>query len=1295
MPPPSFSHLSSAAAGGGTSQQTSAATTSLNDVPRVQRLLVREVIQTVRASLLWKETKGQVSGGGVPSGAKSTAAAYQAIARLLGDSALEKRQEDNSSTGTANLNASSVISSGATSSGSAGNHKGGADDPRAASGNSAPGADSVGLSLRAQVSAVLETNLINIFSDEMDQEDSGKCQLLVSFLYTLQPILDPLCIVREWWDVLLRPILKDASCHPEIARRAQKLVIWTMSCTPLDLYVDEPPPSPIWPAPMQSAVAAEQQRSSKRVPGTAPYPISSTRATSPGRSSVSGESRRSTLYGTIKRSNEIKNPLWRFTSRIFDMYTSEASSATIKDVEDDDIQDVNINEANLDDGTKQDASAQKDFAQGKTPQTTLSDVSLTWKGNLEAIILSFGEEKPKSFFHHLSDAFADPQARVPILLLLTIFFRISSLHAYHVVSTPFVRILVLSLQLDTSKLSTALGVSALVTLIPHIPNWIANGGAGGLPALLSILARIIDWRRLGQHWEERTVALDREGIEEVESLERISRRLRIRQDIHWERLDTRSDTANPSPPNAELLFMFLYGIFPCNVIRFLRAPLYYLRRAEYESPFEVDWEDIIDEEAVQQKSAPILRRHILHPSLVDMDAESELSSKQRWSDHDAADITAECVCLNIQQAFQAASMLDHPQEPNALEAFSKGEFENISEKASSFNRSTDLQNYPRVDSSSFDAPWQHKRLVTQLLLSESTSTIARAFRPRSLSDNLGERPRMFFSDDLQSSQGPFLAAQAPRGAVQDTNMQSKQPRWITKPASTHQLLPSRHESDGYLSNHIHLRYGVPSGITSQTPGIPMGAALSRSSSMRSQASRSTPLARSSLAQSALLSAATTSGYQDPASSEGGETQTHLASRSTSVGPATTVAREASSGQRTKSVLKEEVVQNIAYLKQENLQLRNELNYEIGQKDQMVRHIGRIHRDRIKDTAREDERQNLYQLVRTLRAQLKTVRENAERSKAEAISFKSRHSRWEDELNAKVKQFREERRIWTNEVRHLQIVKEDREALIAKLEKQLHENADEVFEMRQQCKRDAQKVQAIQAYEDRIRRLEACLELWNDDMRKFAAQQRELDMLASQYEEAQMLLATTNEKRRRATSAAIAADSRSESLLRQLQTANEATSRLRAVQTRAFSGSQDAAEGAAEDPLFPAGGRHRTQTAVSEQGAEEKSRLRARVEQLESELLDMQAQREERQVQMLFARLQSEREAATRASGSPNTPVSPMATLGIGDTKSPSPLADVAPLYLDGSKETTVTATSSEDHAAESEANAAATEGRDE
>lgn len=1234
MPPPHFQSTAPSGSNAGSTSQANI-TSQISDLPKVHKHLVRDALQFIRQSLVTNDAAPSPTN-------KTTTAAYDAIRKLTSDPILQASDESTTSqtsrsrgtgsTATVNTESANIALIEATQ-------------------------------LRKQVGSIITNTLSRIFSDEMDQDSKPLTQLLLSYIHALHSILDPKCIVLEWWDILIRPVMKDPHCNPSIARKAHQLVVWVMKSTPSSNYVDEPAPRAVWPAAPQSAIAAEHTRL-PRQPGAAPYPASSTRAPSTSRSSEDGDARRSALFSTkINYGKAAVDPLRRFTERIFDLYTTEASSTGMRDIEDDDIKEVGIDQPSPSEEhptgvlDQQPSGRKSENIQQVANKSLELDVVSTWKGNLEAIILTFGEEKPKAFFHHLAESFLEPSSRIPILLLLTIFFRISSLHAYHVVKTPFVRFLLMSLQLDTSKTAAALGAFALSTLIPHIPNWIANGGAGGLPALLSVLARIVDWRKLGPKWEDRENALvDDEGkeMEEWAQVQRISRRLNVRSDIQWKRLGTDSDNIAPGAPDAEKLFTFLYGIFPCNVIRFLRAPVDYLRKAEYESPFQADWDDIIDEIAVQNSSAPILRRHVLHPSLVDMDAESEITDKQRWREHDAADITAECVCLYIGGQFEGQELWLQSRRPSIIDHIpSLLGYRNSSGSASSIGGLTNQ----RIASGLVQAA----NAVALGEAYEGSQTPIRFFRKRSVSENLGRRG---------SVESPLVQQHA-AGRRRDLSVQPGQhagTAMFTSPKMmpfSPQTSILANEADIFLQNHIRLRYGHG---TDRTPSGSAGDPLSRSSSIHSHL-KTFNIARTNLS-STLMSPTTSQPPVAPDSTAG-------IKESTPAFPAEDTSAEASSpanqsrrstvslskdgknentspnvfnpvtspianrmmlsstndllgspalgmdlSKQTRSVLKEEVKQTIAYLKQENLQLRNELNYEIGQKDQMIRHIGRIHRDRIKDTVMEEERQNLYATLRSLRVQLRNLRSTQDLSKAETIASKNRHASWENELNAKLKAFREEKKVWANEVRQLQIVKEDYEALIQKLEGQLHDNANEVFELREQCRRDAKKVGAILQYEDKMQKMEECLRMWDDDMVKFDTQRRQIEEMSNRYEELAMLLDATEADRRRAENDEMMARRQAESAEKELR----ATQALLERQVKAeHSMPKEARETEGEIEGSEANWMLRRGSRARVQEDEEKERLRERVQRLEEELLEAKAQKEEWQMEELWKRLKGEKE----------------------------------------------------------------------
>lgn len=1109
MPPPHFSTGTGLPA----PQQSSNSTPSLSDLPKQLRAYAREALQNIQTSLVTEDEAI------LPT---ASLKAFQSIQKLVDSPELHQSDRESESS-------KAALSRARVTSG---------DGTIPPAGASQEGSQAL---LARHLAIVVNASLFNTFSDDMDQDSHARRQLLIGFIYALRPILDPKCVVLEWWDVLLRPMLKNPHCSVSTSRKAQQIVIWAMSSTPASDYVDEPTPSAVWPPTDQSSAIASWR--SERRPGDAPYPASSTRSVSLTPSSEDGDARFSALYSTPSKKAGPADPMRRFTQRIFDLYTSEASSANTKSLDEDDVGDLDDDLDN-----KHEEAGQKSVA-----GIDLDMVGPTWKGNLEAIILTFGEERPKPFFHHLSESFLDPAARIPILLLLTIFFRLSSLYVYHVVSTPFVRLLVLSLQLDTSKTSTSLGVLALATLIPHFPNWIANGGAGGLPALLSIYARIVDWRKMLPGWEENSdgSGITLEGVEEMDEekikLQHLSKRLQLRKGLEWKRLESTYDTTQ-SRPDAQKLFTELYGIFPCNLVRFLRAPIDYLRKAEYQSPFQAEWQDIIDENAVQQKSAPIMRRHLLHPALADMDAEREVSDTQRWKEHDTASTAAFCASLYV------------------------GNLENASEKAALRLEDVYAEQAKKTEASIVDQGIDSERL--------DRSIYRRFSRQRSASENLGRSGRVTMQSSL---------AKAPLMSIRQ--------RDSTKHGDAR--LPStwgdRRKQDEFLRNHVALRLDMPLSEPNRIASAPVSSRSGSGVNRPGQAKLTSTLMSPSNSSNLAYQPTSASSPPSPASEaarpyrsdslssilsplERGEHYIQGSPALSAVGSAGGLATKKS---------------KLNYLKQENLHLRNELNYEIGQKDQYLRHIGTVHRNRIKDTVLEEELQNLYQSERSNKIQLKSLKDELEANKAEARQSKNRQASWQADLTARLKAIREEKKAWGNEVRLLKIAKEDRDNLIAKLEGQVEENASELFDLRERVKADTKKVEAIHHYEEKIAQLETCLRLWNDDTQAFEQQNRDMRRLLSRGEEMSMLVEASEGEAEAMRGQLEAVQIDNEALRRKLDEAGILIAQLAKKQTVKTLERVNSPPVSSSPSLWAATGR--------EDG--EKIRMKKRIQELEAQLLD--------------------------------------------------------------------------------------------
>jgi hypothetical protein len=489
------------------------------------------------------------------------------------------------------------------------------------------------------------------------------------------------------------------------------------------------------------------------------------------------------------------------------------------------------------------------------------------------------------------------------------------------------------------------------------------------------------------------------------------------------------DTVSSSPPDAVQFFTFIYGIFPCNVIRFLRAPIDYLRKAQYDSPFEDTWEDTIDELAVQTRSAPVLRRHVLHPALVTLTAENEVSDKQRWRDHDAADITAECINLFL------GTWHDSHED---------SQFATVRDRA--FSTASAATSDPRSRSASLGAESQD---LTKAEL-------------RKMLEQTQPTPLLRDSTVLR-----------PGAARQFSPLRIGSGRAMTEASSAAQR--SANEADEILSRYTALRWGAPlqSTTTVRTPSggsEPPASRPTRSATMWGAPQHQPPHTSSGLAfhqpRSGLASAVTTAAHSSAANARStgaagklsetlstppsplsqalrsrtrersGSMSSVLSLLPSSTDASSVVPRSSHDHPLISSMLKQssrstagspvlrpvrtEVYTELAYLQRENLLLRNELNFELYLKEQHLRHIGRLHRDRIADTALEAERQNLYHSVRVMRAQLSATLQAQERQRAEVATTKSRHSAWENELNQKLKTYREERKTWMAEGRELRV-----------------------------------------------------------------------------------------------------------------------------------------------------------------------------------------------------------------------------------------------------------------------------------
>lgn len=425
---------------------------------------------------------------------------------------------------------------------------------------------------------------------------------------------------------------------------------------------------------------------------------------------------------------------------------------------------------------------------------------------LEMIVAAYSVHEPTGFFRELAAALGTVATHGPVLYLLASFLHAQSMHTSRITATPLLERTVSCVLETHSTRAVSLGIKCLVMVLPHIPQYIVKGCAGGVPALLAVYGRAATWPR--------------------------------------------GSAEDALAPCVALFFTLLYGLFPSNVLAFLRAPSAYLGERVAVA---------LDAGAVRAHGVPQLRRHAAHPLLAELDADAELVNTKRWAQQDASDLTATCVSLCTT---------------------------------------------PREELGSADA---------------------------------------------------LLAAHVPANAT---------------------LLQIEHKFELYL------------------------------------------------------------------------------------------------------------------------------------KEQLLLHIGRLHRDRIAEAAVEAEHQSLYHTLRTLRTQLVATQTRAERQRAETLAANNRHVQWERELNGKLNAYREERRTWALEKQRLQKQLEDACTTNATQAAEITAMGTRLFELEQDVANARPKLDRLETYREHVQQLSNCMADWEEDLEKYERQSREMDKMLSWWEEMELTVANS-------------------------------------------------------------------------------------------------------------------------------------------------------------------------------------------
>ena len=75
----------------------------------------------------------------------------------------------------------------------------------------------------------LEEDLQSVYHDVIDHSESSHSRIFLSVLYRLRSILPPVSIISTWFDLVLRPAIREPKLPPEAVAHAKELIVSALS----------------------------------------------------------------------------------------------------------------------------------------------------------------------------------------------------------------------------------------------------------------------------------------------------------------------------------------------------------------------------------------------------------------------------------------------------------------------------------------------------------------------------------------------------------------------------------------------------------------------------------------------------------------------------------------------------------------------------------------------------------------------------------------------------------------------------------------------------------------------------------------------------------------------------------------------------------------------------------------------------------------------------------------------------------------------------------------------------------
>ncbi|KAG0038889.1 hypothetical protein BGZ82_010474 [Podila clonocystis] len=731
--------------------------------------------------------------------------------------------------------------------------------------------------------------------------------------------------------------------------------------------------------------------------------------------------------------------------------------------------------------------------------------------NLEVALFAYGGNvnRVKDFFSCLYTYFVGARFRAEILGLLCQFIR---------------------RQYDTSPLIVSLGLMTLIMLMPRIPAALNEK----LPDLLLILSRIICWPKSRQQLMAVTnqdgANLTGQTIKSFDEFDDESTKPTAKgKDIPesstghpaWALNDVESEDiplynygirwrrygpAMPGgtaegAPDPTAIFTFLYGLFPNSLLKFLHSPREYISQAisptgsprqgsgtasngEVEMVTSPDVGGVmspkeltaatnmyIDEDLLKSRVQCLLKRHSLHPDLLSLTSEQEITNKIRWQKLEPMEIVAMCVGLDI---WSAGGPFGMGPVLRSIEEDSRG---TVQQDSDTDDDLTDENPHDRrPDPSTPNETHPHDIEVHSSEESDTTPmellSQEEFFGPRAVHEPSRYSSTVFPTGNRISERSTSSHASGvhspPRSRTKSREVRMSQ---ILRNFTTLRGL----DHDDYLTEAANKNFGT---------GVLLKDRRASKSSRTSEGSTILTDIPNDSQHLALIASQlnTDEDRRDPAVT-------------------------------TLLLLTQEYRKTIIHLERDLLMAKNELNFELFLKQQHIQQISKVHRAHVLDASVEAERQNLYNTCRSLKAQLQETKLLLEKEKFELNQRKTKQTHWDTELKNKLQTFRDERKTLNFEVERLKQDIQDTKQAQEIQERFLTEERKGTFELTNSITDLSPKLKRLEEYEKRIQEMTRQLVLWEGEQSKSVELQRHMEAVVSRWQNLELLLASEKEEAR--------------------------------------------------------------------------------------------------------------------------------------------------------------------------------------